>query len=226
MIVNEIFYSIQGEGFLAGVASVFVRLSGCPLRCCWCDTKYALDFASGQDMSLDQIAAEVEKYTANSVVITGGEPMMADQICELSKRLSELVNHVTIETAGVNFVSDLACDLMSISPKLKNSIPTDPTMASNHEKNRLNISAISKLIKTYDYQLKFVIDSENDLLEIEQIISDVGNVDMEKVLLMPQAHDIDSYIDKAKIVAEICKKKGYRFSPRLQVLLYNAAKGF
>ncbi len=226
MIVNEIFYSIQGEGVLAGVASVFIRLSGCPLRCHWCDTKYAWDFAAGQDMSLNQISEKLSQYPTSHVVITGGEPMSAKEIDKLSQKLFADGNHVTIETAGFKFVPDLNCNLMSISPKLKNSTPADSKIAANHEKERLNIPAIAQLMKAYNYQLKFVIDTEHDLQEIENIISDLGDVDIEKISLMPQACDLETYIDKAKIVAEICKKKGYRFSPRLQVLLYNAAKGF
>ena len=76
MIINEIFYSLQGEGSLAGVPSIFIRLAGCPLRCTWCDTKYAWDSSAGQEMSCEQILEAVADYPTRYVVLTGGEPMV------------------------------------------------------------------------------------------------------------------------------------------------------
>src|ERR1700742_3941491 len=95
--ISEIFYSIQGEGVLAGVPSVFVRTSGCNLRCTWCDTPYTSWQPEGAERDLDSIVAEVENYSASHVVVTGGEPMIAPEIEELTHRLK---GHITIETAG------------------------------------------------------------------------------------------------------------------------------
>ncbi|MHC4763177.1 MAG: radical SAM protein [Planctomycetota bacterium] len=75
MIINEIFYSLQGEGFLAGVPSVFIRLAGCPLYCKWCDTKYARDEQAGGECATGEIVEALKKYKTKYVVITGGEPM-------------------------------------------------------------------------------------------------------------------------------------------------------
>ena len=87
--VNEIFYSIQGEGTLAGLPSLFIRLSGCPLRCKWCDTKYAWDIDSGRDYTVEQILAEIQNCKTNFVVITGGEPMINKNLSVLCKALKQ-----------------------------------------------------------------------------------------------------------------------------------------
>ncbi len=225
MKVNEIFYSLQGEGFLAGVPSVFVRLAGCPLRCRWCDTKYAWDEKAGQDYSVDKIAQTIKQWPCRFIVITGGEPMTNSDLPKLVQELKAADKHITIETAGIAFMPDLACDLMSISPKLSNSAPTDPELASIHEDSRLDIAVLCKLIDSYQFQLKFVVDSQADLPEIQQTLEKLGNVDSEKVMLMPQAATRDELLAKSPMVAEMCKHTGFAFSQRLQVLLWNNQKG-
>ncbi len=225
MKVNEIFYSLQGEGFLAGTPSVFVRLSGCPLHCRWCDTKFARSLESGTESSVEKIVGEVEKWQCRSVVISGGEPMVKSDLPELVKRLEKDNKHITIETAGIAFIPGLPCDLMSISPKLSNSIPTEPHLAEVHKKLMLNISVLRQLVKNYEYQLKFVVDSPDDLAEIRQTIEKIGNVDTRKVLLMLQAATKYKYLLKLPMVAEMCKQSGFAFSPRLQVLLWNNGRG-
>src|SRR5215831_18622011 len=117
--IAEIFYSLQGEGSLVGVPSVFVRTSGCNLRCSWCDTPYTSWRPEGTDLTLDQILDEVDAHPARHVVVTGGEPMIAPDILALTQRLRARNLHITIETAGTVF-EPVACDLMSISPKLAN----------------------------------------------------------------------------------------------------------
>jgi 7-carboxy-7-deazaguanine synthase len=118
--IAELFYSIQGEGSLVGVPSVFIRTSGCNLRCAWCDTPYTSWRPEGTDLELDGILDEVAAFPARHVVVTGGEPMIAPDIVALTGRLRALGRHITIETAGTVF-APVACDLMSISPKLANS---------------------------------------------------------------------------------------------------------
>src|ERR1700704_5838800 len=101
MKVSEIFYSIQGEGMLTGVPSVFVRTSGCNLRCVWCDTPYTSWTPEGPEMAIEEIAKEVARYPATAhVVITGGEPMLFPSVVELAARLKAAGHHITIETAG------------------------------------------------------------------------------------------------------------------------------
>jgi 7-carboxy-7-deazaguanine synthase len=225
MVINEIFYSLQGEGFLAGVPSVFVRLAGCPLRCKWCDTKYAWDQKAGQDYTIAEIVKTVQQNQSKFVVITGGEPMINSDLPKLVQELKAADKHITIETAGIAHIPDLACDLMSISPKLSNSAPIDPELAATHEDSRMDIAVLRKLIDNYEYHLKFIVDSKSDLAEIQQTLEKIGNVDFEKVMLMPQAATREELLAKSSMVAEICKHTGFIFCQRLQVLLWNNEKG-
>ncbi len=225
MRVSDIFYSLQGEGLLAGTPSVLVRLAGCPLRCRWCDTKYAWDEAAGRSCSTDDIVREVQEQPCKFVVITGGEPMVALQLRDLAGKLKQTGKHITIETAGIAYIPDLPCDLMSISPKLANSTPADPKLAATHEKRRLDLAVLRALLDNYEYQLKFVVDSEADLSEIQKTLQDIGGVDLERVMLMPQAATRNELLTKSPMVAGMCKLTGYKFCRRLQILLYDNQRG-
>jgi len=147
--IAELFYSIQGEGSLLGVPSVFIRTSGCNLRCAWCDTPYTSWQPEGTDLDLSQILDEVAAHPARHVVVTGGEPMIAPEIIPLTERLRERGMHITIETAGTVF-APVACDLMSISPKLANSTPVDPRWNRQHERLRIQIPVLSELMARYE----------------------------------------------------------------------------
>ena len=225
MIVNEIFYSLQGEGFLAGIPSVFVRLAGCPLRCRWCDTKYAWAEDAGEDLSVVEILDAVCKHDCRFVVITGGEPMINSQLRRLAQELKALEKHITIETAGIAYIPDVPCDLMSISPKLSNSTPKDAKLAALHADARLDLAVLGELIANYNHQLKFVVDSVNDLPEIQEVIEKTGNIDTDRLMLMPQAATREEFIEKAPMVADLCKSTGFAFCQRLQVLLWNNERG-
>jgi 7-carboxy-7-deazaguanine synthase len=225
MRVNEIFYSLQGEGFLAGIPAVFVRLAGCPLRCRWCDTKYAWADDAGEDLTIVEIVEAVQQWPCNFVVITGGEPMINEGLRQLVRELKALEKHVTIETAGIAYVPDLPCDLMSISPKLSNSVPDEAKLAALHEDSRLDLAVLGELVANYNHQVKFVVDSVNDLPEIQEVIEETGNIDPGRVRLMPQAATRDELLAKSPMVAEMCKSTGYAFCQRLQVMLWNNAAG-
>jgi len=225
MKISEIFYSLQGEGRLAGVPSVFVRIAGCPLHCRWCDTPYAKTTAEAHDYAVDQVVAETLGYGCDHIVITGGEPMHSPELKELTVKLASPERHITIETAGLVFVPGLECQLMSISPKLSSSTPDDPGLARVHEKLRLNIPAIRDLMSHYEYQLKFVIDRQSDLDEIKTLLRQLPRTPSDKVMLMPQARLREELADKSPLVAEMCRSTGFTFSHRLQVLLWNGQRG-
>ncbi len=225
MKINEIFYSLQGEGTLAGVPSVFVRLAGCPLRCRWCDTKYAWAREAGRYYSIAEIVHTVQQWPCKFVVITGGEPMINSDLPELVQKLKKGRKHITIETAGIAFIPDMPCDLMSISPKLSNSTPQDSELAAVHEDSRLDIAVLRELIDNYKYQLKFAVDSQADLPEIRQTVEEIESVNLENVMLMPQARTREELLAKSPMVADMCKRTGFAFSQRLQVLLWNNARG-
>ena len=225
MIINEIFYSIQGEGSLAGVPSVFVRLAGCPLRCKWCDTKYALGEDAGKEYSIEELFGELAKYPAHHIVITGGEPFVCEELGELCSAMKANDVHVTIETAGMIYKPSMKCDLMSISPKLANSMPEDEKLAAEHKANCFDLEALQSLMDDHNYQLKFVVDTPGDLDEIAETLQKLKGIDPDRVYLMPQATTRDEYLRKSTFLVEICKRTGFPFSPRLQVELYNNEKG-
>jgi 7-carboxy-7-deazaguanine synthase len=220
--IAELFYSIQGEGALVGVPSFFVRTSGCNLRCAWCDTPYTSWNPEGVDLSLEQIVQEVRAHPATHVVVTGGEPMIAPEIVPLTERLRRAGLHITIETAGTVF-HPVACDLMSISPKLSNSTP-EGGFAAQHERLRIQPDILQQLTARYPHQLKFVVQKPADAAEATALVQLLG-VSPENVVLMPEGTDRDRIRERGIWIAEICKQEGYRFSPRLHVDLYGDRRG-
>jgi 7-carboxy-7-deazaguanine synthase len=226
MKIAEIFYSIQGEGMLAGVPSVFVRTSGCNLRCTWCDTPYTSWKPEGQEMPLDAILAEARRHQATHVVVTGGEPMIAEEIVPLTHALKSSGMHVTIETAGTVH-QPVACDLMSISPKLANSTPHDREggrWAAQHDRLRYQPEVLKRLMADYDYQLKFVVAAPEDLGEIQDILKETG-ADRGRVVLMPEGTDSETLRKRSRWLAEICKRERFRLGPRLHIDLYGNQRG-
>ncbi len=225
MKIAELFYSLQGEGSLIGTPSFFIRTSGCNLRCSWCDTPYTSWQPEGSEMSLDDICAAIcalPRHPARHVVVTGGEPMIAPEIVALTERLRALGLHITVETAGTLF-KPVACDLMSISPKLANSTPEGP-WAAQHERLRLQADVLGKLMAGYEYQLKFVIARPEDVAEVKSLAA-AWNAPAERIVLMPEGIDPVRLRERALWLAEICKDENFRFSPRLHVDLYGNRRG-
>lgn len=112
LTINEIFYSIQGESTRAGQPCVFVRLTACDLRCSWCDTPYA--FHEGASRSLDDVVADVEKYNCPLVEITGGEPLLQDDVYPLMRRLLDGGRTVMLETGGHRPISGVPREVVKI----------------------------------------------------------------------------------------------------------------
>jgi 7-carboxy-7-deazaguanine synthase len=222
MKIAEIFYSIQGEGMLAGVPSVFVRTSGCNLRCSWCDTPYTSWKPEGAEMTIPEILGRVREFRARHAVVTGGEPMIAKGVDILTERLRGAGMHITIETAGTVY-GQVQCDLMSISPKLANSTP-EGDWARQHDKLRIQIEVIRRLMDLCEYQLKFVVSKPEDVEEIRDIVSRV-RAEMSKVVLMPEGTDPARLREKAVWIAELCKAEGFRYGPRLHVDIWGDRRG-
>lgn len=224
MRIAEVFYSVQGEGSLVGIPSVFVRVSGCNLRCAWCDTPYASWRPEGRKQSVAEILSETRRFPARHVVLTGGEPMIFPEIVTLTEQLRKLALHITVETAGTAW-APVACDLMSISPKLASSTPRQPLhWRARHERLRIQPEVLRRLISAYDYQLKFVVVSPRDLPEIEELIRRIG-ADHGKVVLMPEGVAAATLRRRGRWLTEICKQEGFRFSPRLQIELWGNRRG-
>ena len=231
MRISEIFYSVQGEGTLTGVPSVFIRTSGCNLRCTWCDTPYASWSPEGPEMTLESILAEVAKHPARHVVVTGGEPMIAKGIRELITMLQAQRKHVTIETAGTVSPGGLRVDLASLSPKLANSTPGEDKAGTawvqRHEQTRLQPAVLREWLETaLDYQLKFVISGEADLSEARAVVASIGiPVPPEKVLLMPEGISLEAMRSRYPLLVKACLTHGYRLSPRLHIELFGNKRG-
>lgn len=229
MKIAEIFFSVQGEGLLTGVPSVFIRTSGCNLRCVWCDTPYTSWKPEGQQMSVAEIVARTEELIgpspARHAVLTGGEPMLLPESVELTQALKAKGFHITVETAGTVF-QPVLCDLMSISPKLANSTPRDDAFwSSKHEELRLNVPVLTQLMQAYEHQLKFVVSSEADLPEIESLLAQLPPTPRDKVLLMPEGRSAAELNARSLALAEVCKQTGYRLTPRLHVYLWGDKRG-
>jgi 7-carboxy-7-deazaguanine synthase len=228
MRIAEIFHSIQGEGLLAGVPSVFVRTSGCNLRCHWCDTPYASWKPEGPEMSVEEIQKKVLGWNCRHVVLTGGEPMIAPDLPALAAALRKAGKHITIETAATVVPAGIACDLASLSPKLSNSTPPperDPAWAKKHEATRLQPSVISDWIRNYAFQLKFVVSTEQDISEIKNLLSLLPPAPFHQILLMPEGIDSETLASRASWLAEICKREGFRLCPRLHIELFGHTRG-
>jgi 7-carboxy-7-deazaguanine synthase len=224
--LSEIFYSIQGEGILAGVPSVFVRTTGCNLRCTWCDTPYTSWKPEGYNVMWGQLLSEIRRHWCGHVVITGGEPMILSDLPELSQKIKDIDQHITIETAGTVY-QKVVCDLMSISPKLSSSTPYDREegkFAARHEELRYQPDVLKQLIAEYDYQLKFVISSIDDVREARDIVRDIG-AKRDKVLLMPEGTTRDVLDERAKWLVDVCKDFGYRYCPRLHIDIWGNKRG-
>ena len=188
MLISETFYSLQGEGELTGVPSVFVRTSGCNLRCTWCDTPYASWNPEGTQRTVAEIVSAVEVHPiARHVVLTGGEPMIAKDIRPLAAALRATDRHITIETAATIAPEGIACDLASLSPKLLNSAP-DPiehaAWRKKHEATRWQPAVVREWIDRYPYQFKFVVAQPEDVDELEHMLAALQReIPRHKVLL-------------------------------------------
>jgi len=230
MLIAETFYSIQGEGELTGVPSVFVRTSGCNLRCAWCDTPYASWQPEGEIRTIPQIVATVESHpAARHVVLTGGEPMIAKDVHLLAAELKATGRHLTIETAATVAPDGIACDLASLSPKLLNSAPDPLAHAAwrrKHEATRWQPDVVRAWVDRYAYQFKFVVARPEDVDELEHMLAALHReIPRHKVLLMPEATSLERMRERATWLGELCKARGYRYAHRLHIELYGNRRG-
>ncbi len=232
MLISEIFYSIQGEGLLTGVPSLFVRTSGCNLRCRWCDTPYASWKPEGTEITPDDILTKLREWpAARHVVLTGGEPMVARDVNTLIRLIRNAGYHLTIETAGTVPLPQAGCDLASLSPKLSNSTPLPGEISdgwiTRHEETRHNLPALGTWIKgSAETQLKFVISGEADLAEARLLLADLDYpLPPDHILLMPEGRTMEELRARSAWLVEVCKTHGYRFCHRLHIELFGNIRG-
>lgn len=161
MKINEIFYSIQGEGKWAGLPNIFIRTTGCNLRCSFCDTKYT--YYIGKEMTIEEILNEISNYSSKYICITGGEPLLQNDTLELIDSVSKHNYEVCLETNG-------SISLKKIMGKKSLMISLDIKCPSSQMHNRMKLDNISLLDK--NDQLKFVIGDRKDYNYAKKIISD------------------------------------------------------
>ena len=227
MQILEIYQSRQGEGIWTGQPSVFIRFFGCPLRCRFCDTVYARSNVDehedgfGAALAPDEIVGRVLLLDLPHVILTGGEPMISPKIAELTKLLKEFDYQITIETSGIVF-QPTVCDLMSISPKLRNTVPhgDDLAVIQEHDRERSKPEVVQQLMLRHNYQLKFVIDTKEDLYEVEEYLSHLHGVVPNRVWLMPQTVNVKTMHQKAEWIEPFCNERGYRYCPRMQLVWF------
>lgn len=236
MIISEIYPCLQGEARLIGTPSILIRTSTCNLRCMWidpitgakskCDTAFTSWNPEINHMSVTEIVKKVVEEAGteiNHVIISGGEPTIQKELSELCTQLKVLGFHITIETNGTRDFKGPA-DLLSISPKLANSTPYGTKFAQTHEQQRKDLLVLRRLVTSFDTYLKFVVTSEKDLPEIEEI-QKVLQLPADKIYLMPEGQS-DSELQKRRLwVANLCLLKGFRYTDRIHILLHGKKRG-
>lgn len=234
---DYMFFTIQGEGLHTGVPSVFLRLSGCNLRCEWmnsdgstslCDTPYSSHSPEKLIKSIEEVMNDLKSYDCKYVVITGGEPYLQKNLKHLVSSLKEAGYYVCIETnASIYFETN--ADFVSLSPKLSTSCVDKSKNFKSHNEKRINKEALKQLCQNHKFQLKFVINSEEEVLEvkeIQQFLEDEGISSVkDNILLMPQAITEDELARASLKLVDLCKRYGYRFCDRLHVRLWNDKRG-
>lgn len=177
--VTEIFYSLQGEARNVGLPTVFVRLTGCPLRCTYCDTAYA--FSGGEWMDITTIIDEIQRYKTSHVTVTGGEPLAQKNCIDLLKQLCDLDYDVSLETSGAILVD-------TVDERVVKILDVKTPASEEDDKNRLENF---EFLNTRD-QVKFVICDENDYLWSKQIIVQHQLDDKCEVLFSPCHGQLDA----------------------------------
>jgi len=176
--ITEIFFSLQGESRNAGIPTVFVRLTGCPLRCQYCDTAYA--FSGGQWMSFDDILEEVRSYQTNYITVTGGEPLAQAACIDLLKQLCDLGYQVSIETSGV-------LDIKDIDQRVSKVMDLKTPGSGEEGKNLMaNINCLNK-----NDEVKFVICDEVDYEWSKAVVREHQLYDRCDVLFSPSHGEQD-----------------------------------
>ena len=227
VLVSETFVSRQGEGILTGTDTYFIRLSGCNLRCWFCDTPYASWNPTGTKHPVADVAQAAVDSGLKHVVLTGGEPMLPARSINLATAIRAAGLHLTIETAGT-IDREIECDLMSISPKLASSTPDakeHPKWNRVHQQQRMPLETMRRLMdRSPQFQLKFVVDRKEDFGEVDQIVRALG-VNGSDVWIMPQGSTIEAMDAALPWLKPWTQQQGYRYCERMQIRWFGNRRG-
>jgi len=252
-LIVDLHCVLQGEGKFMGVPHILIRFSGCNMNCMFsdwlCDTSYASWHAEGTKYSINDV---IELLYANPhidhIMITGGEPFLNKSLLHTITHLIKTIDTrywITVETNGTMGYFDSKneenlpiIDFISMSPKLKNSVPIPGTTAIDpyvsrtiteqdkirHEEWRTNYKNMNEILDhCADFQLKFVVTTEDQIEEIETVRQALG-VDMEDTYLMPEGVTANQLAKRRQWVMEKCIEKGYKYSDRLHIVCYGNAR--
>jgi 7-carboxy-7-deazaguanine synthase len=232
--VQERFVSVQGEGSLVGVPSSFVRVTGCNLRCAWCDSPRTSWEPEGETATLDDLVAFCESGPRH-VVLTGGEPLLFAPVADLARRLRERGRHVTVETAGTVLLEGLECDLASVSPKLAHATPwaRDEAAARRHAARRRAPGVVRRLMDAFPWQLKYVVRTADpaalatDLAEVDSEVAglDVEDAERPRVFLMPEGTDRDALEASYAALRGPAAARGFSVGERRHIALFGHVPG-
>jgi 7-carboxy-7-deazaguanine synthase len=215
--IAETFYSIQGEGATAGLPAVFVRLQGCSVGCRWCDTKYSWDPEAGREVTLPALLDEIAAFPCRRAVVTGGEPLESALFAPLTAALAARGYTVEVETSGT-LAPPPAADAgiqWNVSIKLAGS--------GVAEDRRINPSAIRAFLARQAWW-KFVVSEPGEMGEVLRLAERFA-LPRERVLLQPEGLRAEELAARTPWLVEACKAHGFRFSPRLHVLIWGAKRG-
>ncbi len=215
---DGVFFSIQGEGKSLGLPSVFLRLHFCNLRCTWCDTKYTWDKKSpefwqeSQDWSIEKAVAEITRFPARRLIVTGGEPLIQQRkVASLLQQMPDW--SVEIETAGtITPLLQLQERVQfNVSPKLSNS--------GNLSVARFKPDVLRVFNGLPQTSFKFVVQTADDLSEIDQIVGEC-KLDQSKIIIMPEGSTQEDIKRHGLMVVEEVKSRNWRLMPRLHIALW------
>jgi organic radical activating enzyme len=213
--IAECFFSVQGEGATAGTPAVFIRLQGCSVGCGWCDTKYSWDPHGGRETELTDLLEEAAAYPCRRVVVTGGEPLESSLFVPLVAALKASGFTIEVETSGTLPPPPVPVDQWNVSVKLAGSGVT--------EAKRIRPGAIREFLEKRAWW-KFVVVNEADVTEVLKLAERFA-LPRERILLMPEGVRSEEILERSAWVVDACKRHGFRYSPRLHILLWGARRG-
>lgn len=222
--VTEMFGpTFQGEGPSCGQRAVFVRLSGCPLACVWCDTPYSWDWSlfdpevESRALTVDQVVGWVHGHPSHLVVITGGEPLAQRSLVELCTALTAMGRRVEIETSGIIAPADALTAAVArfvVSPKLAHS--------GMSRSRRIRSSALRAFAETGKATFKFVARVAGDLDEVAELESDYG---LTPIWIMPEGTSEDQVLTGMRRLADPVLARGWHLTSRLHILIWGDRRG-